>query len=249
MALTKCKECGNEVSTTAETCPKCGAKVKKRTGCLTWAVAGFMVLVLIGIISNNLDESEKQEVQRQQADVQRKREAAKQKAAMTPEQQAAFEKKEVEERAAQELNSRKLQGTAWNYGNQTDTMTKKDMRFAIVKSLNEFEFDFPYQGAQRATLQLRVHPRYGSDVILAIERGQFHCGIDECDVQIRFGEGKPQTFSAGEPADNSSDTLFIRNYARFLTNLRKVDTVYIEASFFQQGIRVFEFDVRQLDWK
>jgi len=28
MALIKCTECGNEVSTTAKTCPKCGAKVK-----------------------------------------------------------------------------------------------------------------------------------------------------------------------------------------------------------------------------
>ncbi len=27
MALIKCQECGNEVSTTAKTCPKCGAKV------------------------------------------------------------------------------------------------------------------------------------------------------------------------------------------------------------------------------
>ena len=29
MALIKCKECGNEVSTTAKSCPKCGAKITK----------------------------------------------------------------------------------------------------------------------------------------------------------------------------------------------------------------------------
>jgi hypothetical protein len=40
MAMTKCKECGGEVSTKASACPKCGAVVK-RTGCLTWIVAGF----------------------------------------------------------------------------------------------------------------------------------------------------------------------------------------------------------------
>lgn len=27
MALIKCKECGNKVSTTAKTCPKCGAEI------------------------------------------------------------------------------------------------------------------------------------------------------------------------------------------------------------------------------
>lgn len=44
MALTKCKECGNEVSTEAEACPKCGAKLKhagNRMGC------GFFLLLII----------------------------------------------------------------------------------------------------------------------------------------------------------------------------------------------------------
>ena len=30
MAMIKCSECGNEVSTTADSCPHCGAKVKKK---------------------------------------------------------------------------------------------------------------------------------------------------------------------------------------------------------------------------
>lgn len=51
MALTKCKECGNEVSTEAEACPKCGAKLKhagNRIGC------GFVLLLIfiIGIFGS-----------------------------------------------------------------------------------------------------------------------------------------------------------------------------------------------------
>lgn len=39
MAMTKCKECGNEVSTKADSCPHCGAKLKREgigagSGCL-----------------------------------------------------------------------------------------------------------------------------------------------------------------------------------------------------------------------
>ena len=30
MAMIKCSECGNEVSTTADSCPHCGANVKKK---------------------------------------------------------------------------------------------------------------------------------------------------------------------------------------------------------------------------
>lgn len=46
VALTKCKECGNEVSTKASNCPKCGAPVKTEgSGC-----AGRGCLVIIGLI-------------------------------------------------------------------------------------------------------------------------------------------------------------------------------------------------------
>lgn len=45
MALTKCSECGKEVSTKADKCPNCGAPVKKKTsGC------ALIVAVLFGVI-------------------------------------------------------------------------------------------------------------------------------------------------------------------------------------------------------
>jgi hypothetical protein len=53
MAMTKCKECGTEISTKAEPCPKCGAKAPKKTSAFTWLVAGLMVLGFIGYISGN----------------------------------------------------------------------------------------------------------------------------------------------------------------------------------------------------
>jgi len=39
MALVKCKECGQEVSQKAGSCPKCGAPIEKKTSLLTWIVA------------------------------------------------------------------------------------------------------------------------------------------------------------------------------------------------------------------
>lgn len=51
MALTKCKECGAEVSNKAEACPKCGAKVRKTYGCGTLILI-FIVLAIFGSIFN-----------------------------------------------------------------------------------------------------------------------------------------------------------------------------------------------------
>lgn len=55
MALNNCKECGNEVSTKAESCPKCGAVLKKKTGCLGYIGAGLLILVIIGVLGSFLN--------------------------------------------------------------------------------------------------------------------------------------------------------------------------------------------------
>jgi hypothetical protein len=50
MSLIKCPECKGLVSNTAKTCPHCGAKVKKGSGCGTFIGAIFLGLfVLVGI--------------------------------------------------------------------------------------------------------------------------------------------------------------------------------------------------------
>jgi len=46
MALVKCKECGEEVSTKAKTCPKCGAKAPRKTSLFTWLVLLFIIFVI-----------------------------------------------------------------------------------------------------------------------------------------------------------------------------------------------------------
>ena len=52
MALKKCKECGNDVSTKAKTCPHCGASNRPSTlascaGCLGVSILGMIVLSIL----------------------------------------------------------------------------------------------------------------------------------------------------------------------------------------------------------
>ena len=53
MALTKCKECGEEISKKAEKCPKCGAPQKKGTSIVTWLVTILVIFWAVGYFSGN----------------------------------------------------------------------------------------------------------------------------------------------------------------------------------------------------
>jgi len=48
MALQKCRECGHDVSTSAKTCPNCGAPPVKKTSTLT-VVLLILVFVFVGL--------------------------------------------------------------------------------------------------------------------------------------------------------------------------------------------------------
>lgn len=52
MALKQCKECGEQVSTKAMSCPHCGAVLKRKTGCFTWLVAIFFILFMFGTFAS-----------------------------------------------------------------------------------------------------------------------------------------------------------------------------------------------------
>lgn len=134
-------------------------------------------------------------------------------------------------------------GKQWMYAESEDPMSSKTSRTASVISANRFEFGFPYGGPQNARLTLRRHPRWGNDVVLVIERGQILCSSYECPVRIRFDDDPPKTFTGTEPADNSSETVFIPGFNAFEARLKKAKKLLVEVNIFQQGTLQAEFDV------
>lgn len=155
-----------------------------------------------------------------------------------------------EERRRQEQEQARQRALAakWGYEATSDEMTGRTSRRAAIRSENTVNFDFPYQGAQRASLILRTHPSYGRDVIFSIEKGQLLCrSIDRCQVRIRFDEGQPQTWTARPPADHSTTTLFLQGYDRFVQQMRRSEVVRIQPEVYQEGNPVFEFQVAGYD--
>jgi hypothetical protein len=225
--MTRCKECGNEISTKADSCPKCGAKQVRTSGCAK-VVLGFIVLIVLLSVLGQCNRDSSDTANRPQAT-----------SATAPAQTAAESPTPPEAPVI---------GAQWTYGQNDDPMAKGTSYVALVQSTNTVEFGFPYSGPQHATLTLRTHPRHGKDVILSIERGQFLCrSYEDCTILVRFDDQKAQSYSAVGAADSSTETIFIRNYGRFLASMQKAKTVRIAAEIYQQGSPVFEFNVAGFD--
>lgn len=135
-------------------------------------------------------------------------------------------------------------GNQWNYHANEEKMTGGTTYHASVYSTNTVNFNSPYNGEQHARLSLRTDPKYGKDIFFSIEKGQILChSYEDCSVLVRFDNEKPTTYSGVGPADNSSETVFIRNYDRFVAKIQKAKIVRISTNIYQEGAPVFEFDV------
>lgn len=224
MAMTKCKECGTEISTKADACPKCGAKQVCTSGFAKFALGVIIFFVFVSILGqcSRTDTTPR---------------SATSATTSSPASTASS----VAEPAPPPAP---IPGSQWVYDQQTDPMGNGTTLFALVQSTNTVNFGLPYDGAQHATLTLRTHPRHGKDVILGIERGQFLCrSYEDCNVLVRFDDQQAVTFSGVGPADKSTESVFIRNYPRFVAGMLKAKRVRISVEVYREGAPVFEFDV------
>lgn len=162
----------------------------------------------------------------------------------------AAKRRADEERIREEAEAAERQADAakWRYSSETDPMASRPSRTATIESENTVEFGFPYEGQQHATLMLRNHPTYGRDVIVYIREGQILCpSYDACSIRVRFDDGPVERWTGVGPADNSTTTVFIRNYSRFLQRMRNAKIVRIQIPVYQEGAPSFEFRVGGFD--
>lgn len=141
-----------------------------------------------------------------------------------------------------------ISSTEWAYSQHDDEMGRGTTKLAQVVSSNTVRFGSPYEGETHAALQLRKSPKYGQDVMLKVERGQFVGSYSRNFVTVRFDDGELWKFDFGEPADGTTGVVFIHDNEEFINQLRKAKSLKIEADFYQEGSRVFDFDVHGLDW-
>lgn len=138
----------------------------------------------------------------------------------------------------------------WHYMSMPDEMRGKSTESACVESENELNFAFPYIGGSRGELCFRRSPKFGNDVYLTIRNGQFLCSqFLSCHVRVKFDQSPIWTLPAAETADGSTNTIFIRAYAKMMRPTKKSKRLIVEASFYQAGEQQLVFDVSGFKWK
>lgn len=136
---------------------------------------------------------------------------------------------------------------SWSYETEKDDMSDEVNRFASITSPDVAEFDFPYEGGQYLTLTIREMDGLEA-VLIQISKGQFHTNYDDEFVLVKFDGNDPVKYSVSEPSDGSSNVLFINNDQDFISKLKKAKTLKIEAQFYNNGSRVFSFNVKGFKW-
>lgn len=129
----------------------------------------------------------------------------------------------------------------WDYSSETDPMTSKKAHFARLISEGSMNFSFPYAGTNYARISVRSDSKHGTNVIFAVQKGQFVCSVGGCNVLVRFDDKPPQTFRAVGPEDYSSTMLFLEPEKKFISEALKAKKILIEATYYNEGRNVATF--------
>ena len=135
----------------------------------------------------------------------------------------------------------KITQKGYEYTSEKDALSGKIIKNAIVQSDNYINLDFPYSGAQKATIQIRKHPRFGNDVLIFVQKGQITPDYHNKRIGVRFDNNKVINYRVAEAADHSSHVIFIKNYKHFTQRAIKSTKITVELPFYQNGNKVVTF--------
>ena len=136
MALIKCKECESEVSSKAETCPKCGARIaSKPIGCGTVIVVFVIGALVLSFISSIYSP----------------------RSSKTPSPPSTTSAPSPNISATSAPNIEDI-GPLWRYSHGADEMGKGNVHHAQISSTNTVNFDFPYAGGAACNTHVENPP-------------------------------------------------------------------------------------------
>lgn len=138
----------------------------------------------------------------------------------------------------------------WTETTSKDEMTDDTNVWSTLISDNAFEFQFPYEGGSRLTINVRYRKQDGNQVILSINKGQLlPSDYNGNNVIVRFDDDAPMTFTTKEAADYNSNLLFLNNPQKFINKAKTAKKIRIQVPVFEEGQPVFQFEPAEpLQW-
>lgn len=133
--------------------------------------------------------------------------------------------------------------SAWIESTSIDEMTDATTIWMTLTSDNHFDLGFPYNGGTRLTITVRYRKQDGNHVMLSVNRGQLLASTYSGgnNVVIRFDDDAAMTFSTTEPADYSSDMLFLKNPKKFINRAKTAKIIKVQVPLYDNGNQVFIF--------
>ncbi|MCO1336215.1 hypothetical protein MO867_17940 [Microbulbifer sp. OS29] len=214
MAMVKCKECGESVSTKAKMCPGCGAPApKKGIGIIGLLAVGFVGYIAYQAGGPLADYAERVEVERSQGGY------SQSKAQIAP------------------------KPPAWYFGEFSDEMTGEVTKVARLHSVNTTQFDWPYSLPKGSTLSLVIRKTgKWQDAYFSIDKGQMLCSASKCDFRIKIGDSEAELWPGIQSPTYDSDVIFIENDYTLRQALKAGRPLKVGIKFHKAGERVFEFE-------
>ena len=136
-------------------------------------------------------------------------------------------------------------GTAWDISTEKDEMYNSTSVWASLTSNNTSQFANSIGGDTYLKLIVRHIKKFGTDVCLQVETGQFfgseYYGTDH--INVKFDDGAVRKYKFNESSNGSSDVIFIDKAQDFISHLKKAKVILIEAPFYNEGVQRFTFYV------
>ena len=80
----------------------------------------------------------------------------------------------------------------WRVVVNRDEMRNTESRRLALRSGNNADLDFPYDGENRLQLDVLDSKRGSARIFLTIDRGQYDCGSYGCSVSVKVGNNPVQ---------------------------------------------------------
>lgn len=216
MALKNCKECGHQVSDKADSCPQCGARIKK--GLPRWVVWVVFIFVFAAIIGSCQDKSNSSA-----------NNSAENSTLSSPE-------------SVQINNTSKN----WSYESSNDEMRGTKSSTAYTISKNKVDFAFPYSGGSNLSLMVRNKAGQKDVIITISKGQFLCGLIDGCEVNFKFDDGSVQSITMIGSDSHDSDILFVKypkTTGAVIGKIANSKKLIIEPKFYQEGSTQFTFDL------